>query len=107
MASSVEKERFHLFVCLWIDANASVPLWLPSAFWRDSGATVTDGIAFEFYGVTSTITHAVSFLMLERVMTFGDQQQEPVSITDILHVGEAAFLAVSALAVAFGRSRTW
>ena len=47
----------------------------------------------------AAVADAVAFLLLECMMAFGDEEQEPIAVADVLHVGEATFLAVGALTV--------
>ena len=99
MTGTIQKERLKFSVGPWVDSHACVPLRLFTAFESYSGAPVTDRVAFKLDWVASTISDTVSFLLLELVVTFGDHEQKPVSVTDILHVRQASSLAVGALAV--------
>ncbi|REJ90696.1 MAG: hypothetical protein DWQ35_15970 [Planctomycetota bacterium] len=45
----------------------------------------------------AAVTDAIAFVLLELVMPLCHEQQEPVAITDVLHVREAPTLAVCTL----------
>ena len=94
MSGSVEKVAFELFVRWAVDADAGVPLGFAAAFGCDRTASIGNGIALEADWVTAAVADLVSLLLLESVVALGCQQDEPVSVSDVLHVGEAAPLAI-------------
>ena len=61
--------------------------------------TLADRISLELDWVPPAIANSIPFLLLEWVMSFSRQQQEPVAVTDVLHVRQPATFAVSALPV--------
>ena len=94
MKSSVEEVAFELLVGWAVDADAGVPLGFAAALGSDRTAAVGDGIAFEADWMTAAVADLVSLLLLESVVALGCQQDEPVSVSDVLHVGEAAPFAI-------------
>jgi hypothetical protein len=100
MARALEEECFELFVGLRVDADACVPFWGAAALRCYAGSTVADGISLEFDRISTAVTNAVAFFLLEWMMPLGDKQQEPVSVSDVLHVRQATFLPVGTLTLA-------
>ena len=94
MDGSIEKVAFKLLVGWAVDADAGVPFGLAAALGGDWAATVGDGIALESDWVSAAVADLVSLLLLELMVPFGRQQHEPVSVSDVLHVGEAAPFAI-------------
>ena len=99
MSGSVEKVAFELFVRWAVDADAGVLLGFAAAFGCDRTASIGNGIALEADWVTAAVADLVSLLLLESVVALGCQQDEPVSVSDVLHVGEAAPFAIGFLAL--------
>lgn len=102
MTGSIEQEGSELLVRSRIDADAGVPFWLAAAGGSDSSTPIADRITLKLDGIAATIADLIALVVLELVVASRDQQQEPTAIADILHVGEALFLAVGALAVGEG-----
>ena len=90
MDGSVEEVAFELLVRWAVDADAGVPLGFAAAFGCDRTASIGNGIALEADWVTAAVADLVSLLLLESVVAPGCQKDEPVSVADVLHVGEAA-----------------
>ena len=99
MDGSVEEVAFELLVGWAVDADAGVPLGFAAALWGDGTAAVGNGIALEANRVTAAVADLVSLLLLELMVPFGRQQHEPVSVSDVLHVGEAAPFAIGFLSL--------
>ena len=90
MDGSIEEVAFELLVSWAVDADAGVPLGFAAAFGSDGASAIGNGIAFEANWVAAAVADLVSLLLLESVVAFGGQQNEPASMSDVLHVGEAA-----------------
>lgn len=90
MNGSIEEVASKLLVGRSVDADAGVPLGFTAAFGGDGTSAVGDGIPFEADWVAAAIADLVSLLLLESVVAPGCQKDEPVSVADVLHVGEAA-----------------
>ena len=94
MSGSIEEVAFELLVGWRVDSDAGVPLGFAAALGRDGTSSVGDRIALEANRVTAAVADLVSLLLFECVVAFGGQQYEPVSVPDVLHVGEAAPFAI-------------
>ena len=94
MDGSVEEVAFELLVGWAVDADAGVPLGFATTSGCDGTSAVGNGIALKADRVPAAVADLVSFLLLESVVALGGQQHEPVSVSDVLHVGEAAPFAV-------------
>ena len=94
VSGSVEEVAFELLVGGAVDSNAGVPLGFAASFGSDRTSAEGDGIAFESDWVSAAVADLVSLLLLELMVPFGRQQHEPVSVSDVLHVGEAAPFAI-------------
>ena len=99
MDGSINEVAFELFVGGAVDADAGVPLGFAAAFGCDRASAIGNRIAFKADRVPATVADLVSLLLLEHVVAFGDQHQEPVSVADVLHVGEATPFAIGFLAL--------
>ena len=99
MRGSVEKVAFELLVGGAVDADAGVPLGFAAALGCDGASAVGNGIALEANWVPAAVADLISLLLLESVVAFGCQKDEPVSVPDVLHVGEAAPFAIGFLAL--------
>ena len=97
MNGSVAKVRFELLVGWAVDTDAGVPLGFAAAFGSDGASAVRNGVALEADWVSAAVADLVSLLLLEHVVPFGCQKDEPASMSDVLHVGEAAPLAIGFL----------
>lgn len=94
-----EEVAFELLVGWAVDADAGVPLGFAAALGSGGTASVGNGIAFESDRVTAAVTDLVSLLLLELMVAFGCQQHKPASVSDVLHVGEAATFAIGFLSL--------
>ena len=97
MNGSIEEVVFELLVSWAVDANTCVPLGFAAAFGSNGASAIGDGIAFEPDWVTAAVADLISLLLLECVVALGGQQDEPVSVPDVLHVGKAAPFAIGFL----------
>ena len=71
-----------------------MPFWFATAFGSNRAAAVGDRIALKLDRVTATIAYLISLHLLEMVVAFGAKQQVPGSVSNVLHVGEAATFAI-------------
>ena len=99
MDGSVEEVAFELLVGWTVDADAGVPLGFAAALGGNGASSIGNGVAFETDWVTTAVADLVSLLLPESVVALGCQKDEPVSVSDVLHVGEAAPLAIGFLAL--------
>ena len=99
MDGSVEEVAFELLVGWAVDADAGVPLGFATTSGCNRASAIGGRIAFTADRVPATVADLVSLLLLEHVVAFGDQHQEPVSVADVLHVGEATPFAIGFLAL--------
>ena len=97
MRGSIEEVAFELLVGGTVDADAGVPLGFAAALRSNGASAVGDGIALEADRVTAAVADLISLLLLECVVALGGQKDEPVSVADVLHVGEAAPFAIGFL----------
>ena len=97
MRGSIEEVAFELLVGWAVDADAGVPLWFASALGSDGTASVGNGIAFKTDWVSAAVADLVSLLLFELMVAFGRQQHEPVSVADVLRVGEATSFPIGFL----------
>jgi len=97
VSGSIGEVAFELLVGGAVNADAGVPLGFASALGSDGASAVGDGIALETDRVSAAVADLVSLLLLELVVAFGGQQHKPVSVSDVLHVGEAASFAIGFL----------
>ena len=100
MDGSVEEVVFELLVGWAVDADAGVPLGLAATLGGDRAASVGDGIAFEADRVSAAVADLVSLLLFKGMVAFSDQKQEPVSVADVLHVGEPTTFAIGTVTFA-------
>ena len=99
MDGSIEEVAFELLVSWAVDADAGVPLGFAAAFGSDGASAIGNGIAFEANWVAAAVADLVSLLLLEGVVALGCQKDKPVSVADVLHVGEAAPFAIGFFAL--------
>ena len=100
MRGSVEEVAFELLVGGTVDADAGVPLRFAASLGGDGASAIGNGIALETDWVTAAVPNLISLLLLECVVALGGQQDEPTSVADVLHVGEAAPFAIGFLSLA-------
>ena len=100
MGGSIEEVAFELLVGRAVDAHAGVPLWFAAALGSDGASAIRNRVAFKADRVTAAVADLVSLLLLELMVAFGGQQHEPVSVPDVLHVGEPSPFAIGFLAFA-------
>ena len=100
MGCPIEEVAFELLVGWAVDADAGVPLGFTAALGSDGAASVGNGIAFEADRVAAAVADLVSLLLLERVVAFGGKEHEPVSVADVLHVGQTATFAIGSFSLA-------
>ena len=96
---SFEKVAFELLVGGAVDSDAGVPLGFTAPLGSDRASPIRDGIAFEANWVVAAVADLVSLLLLEGVVALGCQKDKPVSVADVLHVGEAAPFAIGFFAL--------
>ena len=94
MNGSVEEVAFELHVGCAVDSDAGVPFGFAAALGGNRTSAVRNGVAFEANWVAAAVADLVSLLLLESVVAFGCQKDEPVSMSDVLHVGEAMPFAI-------------
>lgn len=68
-----------------------------ASFRCQTTASVADAVSFELDRMTPAVTNLSFLILLELVMTISRQQQEPLTVPDVLHVGETAFPAIGSL----------
>jgi len=99
VAGPLQKERFKLLECWRVDPHAGVPFWLTASARRDAASAVADGVPLKSDRVAAAVADLIPLLLLEGVMPFSSQQQEPVGVADVLHVGQPSLLPVRPLAL--------
>ena len=97
MGGSVEEVAFELLVGRTVNSDAGVPLGFATTLGSDGASAIGNRIAFKADRVTAAVADLISLLLFERVVALGGQQDEPVSVSDVLHVGEAAPFAIGFL----------
>ena len=88
---SFQEVSFELLVDVRGDADAGVPL-LGLARILDAAAAVADGVAGETDGLPAAVADLVAFGRLEGVVAGGRDEDEPVVVAEVLHVGQAGSL---------------
>ena len=100
MGGSIEEVAFELLVRRAVNADAGVPFGFATALGSNGAASVRNGIALKTDRVSAAVADLISLLLLECVVALGGQQDEPTSVADVLHVGEAAPFAIGYLSLA-------
>lgn len=99
MTGPVSEESFQLPIGGRVDTDTRMPLWLTAGRGSDPTSAVAYGVPFELNWVPAAVADSSSLFLLKPMMALGRQEQKPVSVTDILHVGEAAALSMGALPI--------
>ena len=99
MDGSIEEVAFELLVGWAVDADAGVPFGFAASLGSDGAASIGNRIALEADRMAAAVADLVSLLLLELMVAFGCQQHEPVSVADVLHVGEAATFSIGFLSL--------
>lgn len=102
VAGTIEEELLELLVGRRIDADAAVPLRLAATRRRLATAAVADRVSFELDWVPATVANLFAFLLFKPMVALGREQQEPILVTNVLHVGETATFAMGAFTFADG-----
>ena len=102
MRRPIQEEDLQLLARRRVDPHAGVPFRWSASFRRHAAAAIADRVALELDGHSAAVADLLPFILFEWMVTFGRQEQEPVPVADVLHVGQAAALAGCALPFADG-----
>lgn len=93
------KECFQIPIRFMVDSDTGMPFRCGATFRCQTAASIADAVAFELDRVPSAVTNLSLLFLLKLMVAISRQQQEPLSVSDVLHVCEAAFSAISPLSL--------
>ena len=101
MRGKIQQVVAKLSVSVVVDTNMGVPLYAGTAGWRHSGSAIRDGIPLKTNRLSAAVAQILTLAtfdcgLLQCVMSFTDQQDEPTLVSQVMSIGDAALLSVSA-----------